>query len=146
MKRLCFFSILSVLLFVSLASCSMQRRCERRLAFVDEHCPDMFEEFVVVDTVIKEEWKADTTFVMSHDTVVDTFLFEHENIAVKLIKIHDTLKVSVESKPDTIIKPMYVKVPEHVVESHHNARFGAIVICALAIFALGWFLSKKTRL
>ena len=147
-KVLFFISLLSLLL----AGCSTQRRCERRLAFVERHCPDCFKTVTVTvrDTIFQEGWQVDTLFVIERDTIADsiivcdTFLFEKERVKVQLIVVNDTIFADIESKPDTIVNTQVVNVPQppksnEKVWARVAALFGLLFLLSL----LGWIIRAK---
>ncbi len=149
--KLLFFIFLCLLL---LASCSTQRRCERRLAFVERHCPDCFKTVTVTvrDTIFQEGWQVDTMFVIERDTIADsivvcdTFLFEKEKVKVQLIVMKDTIFASITNNPDTIVRTQVVNVPVPQPTNGNGkvwARVAALFGLLFLLSVLGWIIRLK---
>ena len=133
-----------IFLCLLLAGCSTQRRCERRLAFVERHCPDCFTTVTVRDTIIREGWKHDTAFIIGLDTIPDTFYIEKEKVSVRIVRHTDTLFCTVENNPDTVYIEQVVNVPQ-LPKSNGKvwARVAALFGLLFLLSVLGWIIRLK---
>lgn len=135
---------IGLLLLCSLAGCSLEQRCNRRLAFLTKNCPQCFEPVTLRDTIITDAVRYDTSFVMRNDTVADTFVLEKERVRVQVVRLHDTLLVQAEVKADTI----YIERESAVLHPPQTGAEKRGLVCLLLIslalcFLLVWFIKKK---
>ncbi len=142
------FFILCVLLSVIFAGCSVEQRCQRRLVFLENNCPDCFTTATVRDTIIREGWRHDTAFIIHSltDTVADTFVLERERVSVRIIRTCDTLLVTADVLADTIYIERQVAVPTHVktVEKGRWLWRLLLVLCAISgIIIVARWINKR---
>lgn len=81
-----------------LFSCSPEKRLSRIL----KHNPGLLDTIVKIDTILKNEIKHDTSFILSGNT--DTFYIDTAGLKFSIIREFDTLRVKIYSPPDTIVK------------------------------------------
>lgn len=134
-------------LIIATASCSTQQRCQRRLAFLEKNCPDVFTTATIRDTIIQQGWSHDTLLIMSRDTTqLDTIYVEKERTSVRIVRIHDTLHTTITTRPDTIYRERTVQVADQQSIKKSNAAktlaVVALTLCA-AILLLNFAIKKK---
>jgi hypothetical protein len=136
---------ISLLLLCSLAGCSLEQRCNRRLAFLEKNCPQCFEPVTLRDTIITEAVRYDTSFVMRNDTVADTFVMEKERVKVQVVRLHETLLVQAEVKADTIYIERESAVLQHPrTGAEKCGKLCTLLISLVCILILIWFIKKET--
>ena len=148
-----FLLIISSLLF---AGCSLERRCQRRLAFLQSNCPDCFTTARIHDTIVREGWVHDTTFVLTRDTTTgkdttkadttnrDSFTIQKQNTTVQIDRDGDSLRVRIEVKNDTLYLDKPVPVPKPVpVEKIPQWAVATAPVAGLLLFSLGFWISRR---
>lgn len=134
---------------VMLSSCCVsEKTAARRIVRYTDCNPSLLESDTVYVPQITTEVKIDTMFYISdNDTVF--FLDTITQTNVQIIRLHDTLRVSIHTPPDTIQVP--VEVPKIVLQPCDNkSPFTTIInniflylIIAVAIaFFVRYFILK----
>jgi hypothetical protein len=133
------FVIIIALLFIS---CTPQQRLSRIL----RNHPDLMKHdtMIVKDTIRLPGFVVDSSF---YCVTGDTITIEKERVKVRLIYIHDTLKINVKQRPDTIYtekkvivnKVIEVKIPWY----KDKVNIGLIIAGILLLLIIIWLLKKK---
>lgn len=116
-------------LLVIFISCSPQKRLER---IISKH-PELTkkETIIIKDTFITKSIEIDTMFFNN----TDTFTITKDNIIIKYSKIHDTVKITMNKPPDTIIKRVPITV-EKVIYNNSKIRISNFIEIGLLILIL----------
>ena len=106
--------IIGVLLLIGIFGCNKENRCNR----IKARHPECFKtelvpiEIIRNDTIYRTYEKVDTLFFMDPNNAIDTFIMITPKVTTTIIRVHDTLVVTNEVKPDTIIKTVIQTVRE----------------------------------
>lgn len=98
-----------------LFGCNEQKKCAR----IKAHHPECFKtelvptEIIRNDTMYRTYEKVDTVFFMNQYAVYDTFIVVTPKVKTTIIRLHDTLVVTNDVKPDTIIRTIIKTVREY---------------------------------
>jgi hypothetical protein len=100
------YSFLLLLLASSLTGCSPRQRLAR---LVSHHAELRIADTLLIrDTIVRAAIEADTTFRLHQFT--DSILIARDRLEIKLIRVHDTLRLTGKCKSDTIIRELSVPV------------------------------------
>jgi hypothetical protein len=131
-----------LLLSLLLCACTPQQRISRIL----RNHPDLMrhDTMIVKDTIRLPGFVVDSSFYF---VTGDTVTIEKERVKVRLLYLHDTLKVSIKERPDTIYteKKVIVNRVTIVQKPWYKDRTTQAIITGLALLLLVliWLLSKK---
>ncbi len=139
--------MITIFLFpvILITSCSPQRRLER---LVRSHPELLSNDTVrVTDTIITLPVKADTAIFLGDLT--DTLKLHKENLNVNILRIADSLWISGECRPDTIIRSLEFPVEKIKVVKNDKVDLlirkmpwvvtGLFILCIVLLLIIYWF-------
>ena len=135
MKRV--FFVLLTFIFLLLA-CTPQKRLNR---LIKKH-PDLIQKtdtIIIDDTLVIPGAKVDTAIFINFDTI----FLEKEKLQVRLIRLHDSIYITGECLPDTIIRRLPVAVPVVTVETNSKISFIKIIGFCCLCFIISFFAFRK---
>lgn len=115
-----YLNLIIILSIVFVSGCS----CNRQLQRVAAHCPELFENKIIRDTVIVPEYSVDSFYTIQ-TLKPDTFYYKDErlDVAISTNPIKDNkLEVKADFKilPDTIYRNHVISVPAPCKLKHTN--------------------------
>lgn len=140
--------LLIFLVSLLFAGCTLEQRCQRRLVFLQKNCPQCFDKLTIRDTLIKEGWIHDTTFIFSHDTIPDTFNISKDNTEVQITHNGDSVRVVIKQKTDTVYLESEVPAIPPPDEPQPEAESGGgawwkLLLAVFGTILIIWFIRKK---
>lgn len=128
---------IKILLVLSLSSCYTKQQA------VKKFCNQDSLTYVVHDTIVRDSVHADTTFLIS----VDTITLTKQNLTIRYIKVKDKIYLSGDVKSDTVYYTKTIIIPYTVQKvttwEHIKAVKWWFYIPLIIGFVFGiWFMKK----
>lgn len=92
---------IKILLLLSLSSCYTKKHA------IEKFCHQDTLTYVVHDTIVRDSVHADTTFLIS----VDTITLTKQNLTIRYIKVKDKIYLSGDVKSDTVYYTKTITIP-----------------------------------
>lgn len=118
--------LLPLVLLLFLVGCSAQKRAQNHLQRAVRLDPTIittdtvYTDTILVDTVYTDSVRIDTAFITSP---IDTFTYLDTltNTTVRVERRHDTIRLTVHSPPDTLIRTDTVRITTSINTGFDNA-------------------------